>query len=156
MKCPKCGKWNQASLPHCVYCGEELPTEGAYGVRGVPAWQMELEDKVRAKSYIRVDERGETETTVDPRDTLAGEMAELKSRKIAGEEKQRRLRQESARRGMAPSGRTVRTTSNRTTFFSAYDDDPDTSLRNVAPELVEEGEATPEAKRVYPARYRTT
>ena len=25
MKCPNCGKWNQASMPHCVYCGEELP-----------------------------------------------------------------------------------------------------------------------------------
>ena len=156
MKCPKCGKWNQASLPHCVYCGEELPVEGAYGVRGVPAWQLELEDKVRAKSYIRVDERGETETTVDPRDTLAGEMAELKTRKLAGEEKQRRLRQEAARRGMAPSGRTVRTTSNRSTFFSSYDDNPDTSLRTVHPELVEEGQATPEARRVYPQRYRTT
>lgn len=155
MKCPNCGKWNQPSLPHCIYCGMELPEDHAYGANGMPAWQLELEDKVRAKSYIRVDEDGETETTDDPRDTLAGEMAELKSRKLVGEEQQRKLRQEAARRGMAPSGRTVRTTSNRTTFFSAYDN-PDTTLRPVAPELVEEGEVAPDAKQVYPPKYRTT
>ena len=153
MKCPNCGKWNQANLPHCVYCGTELPA--AYGGSKAPAWQAELEDKVRAKSYIRVDEDGEVENTVDPRDRLAGEMAELKKRKLEGERKQRQLRQEAARRGMAPSGRTVRTTSNRTTFFSAYDN-PDTSLRPVAPELVEESEVAPDARQVYPPKYRTT
>lgn len=155
MKCPNCGKWNQANMPHCVYCGVELPQDHAYGPRGVPAWQFELEDKIKAKSYIRVDEDGETETTDDPRDTLAGEMAELKNRKLAGEEQQRKLRQEAARRGMAPSGRTVRTTSNRSTFFSAYDN-PDTTLRPVAPELVEEGDVAPDARQVYPPKYRTT
>ncbi len=154
MKCPKCGKWNQATMPHCIYCGELLPTNSAYGANGVPAWQLELNDKARAKSYIRVDESGEAETTVDPRDKLAGEMAELKTRKLAGEEKQRRLRQEAARRGMAPSGRTVRTTSNRGTFFSTYDDNPEKTLRPVAPELVEEGDVAPDAKQVYPPKYR--
>lgn len=154
MKCPHCGKWNQASMPHCVFCGEALPEDGVYGSRGVPAWQLELEDKVRAKSYIRVDESGEAETTLDPRDTLAGEMAELKNRKLAGEARQRSLRQEAARRGMAPSGRTVRTTSNRGTFFSAYDDNPDTTLRPVAPELIEEGDVSPDARQVFPQKYR--
>lgn len=155
MKCPNCGKWNQANLPHCRYCGAELPNDSPYGARGVPAWQMELEDKVRAKSYIRVDEDGEIEDTVDPRDKLAGEMAELKKRKLEGEQKQRQLRQEAARRGMAPSGRSVRTTSNRSTFFSAYDN-PETTLRPVAPELVEEGDVAPDAKQVYPSRYRAS
>ncbi len=154
MKCPNCGKWNQGNLPHCRYCGTELPAD-AYAARTAPAWQSELEDKVRAKSYIRVDEDGEIENTVDPRDKLAGEMAELKKRKLQGEQKQRQLRQEAARRGMAPSGRSVRTTSNRTTFFSAYDN-PDTALRPVAPELVEEGEVAPDARQVVPPRYRTT
>lgn len=153
MKCPNCGKWNQSALPHCIYCGQELPND-AYGPEGVPAWQIELDDRSRAKSYIRVDESGEAEDAVDPRDSLAGEMAELKKRKLDGEERQRRLREESARRGMAPSGRTVRTTSNRSTFFSAYDD-PDTALRPVAPELVEErGKVQPDARQVYPPKYR--
>lgn len=155
MKCPNCGKWNQAAMPHCVYCGCELPQDSAYGARGVPAWQLELQDKGSAKTYLRVDENGDIETSPDPRDMLAGEMAELKDRKLAGEEKQRRLRAEAARRGMAPSGRSVRTTSNRSTFFSAYDN-PDTTLRPVAPELVEEGEVAPDAKQVYPQKYRTT
>ena len=154
MKCPNCGKWNQASLPHCIYCGQELPND-AYGPQGVPAWQLELEDRDRKNTYVRVDETGEQETTNDPRDTLASEMADLKSRKIMGEQKQRMLRREAARRGMAPSGRSVRTTSNRGTFFSAYDD-PDTALRPVAPELVEEGEVAPDARRVVPVKYRTT
>lgn len=154
MKCPNCGKWNQASLPHCIYCGQELPND-AYGPQGVPAWQLELEDRDRKNTYVRVDETGEQETTNDPRDTLASEMADLKSRKIMGEQKQRMLREEAARRGIAPSGRSVRTTSNRGTFFSAYDD-PDTALRPVAPELVEEGEVAPDARRVVPVKYRTT
>ena len=154
MKCPNCGKWNQTSLPHCIYCGQELPND-AYGPQGVPAWQLELEDRDRKNTYVRVDETGEQETTNDPRDTLASEMADLKSRKIMGEQKQRMLREEAARRGMAPSGRSVRTTSNRGTFFSAYDD-PDTALRPVAPELVEEGEVAPDARRVVPVKYRTT
>ena len=154
MKCPNCGKWNQASLPHCIYCGQELPND-AYGPQGVPAWQLELEDRDRKNTSVRVDETGEQETTNDPRDTLASEMADLKSRKLMGEQKQRMLREEAARRGMAPSGRSVRTTSNRGTFFSAYDD-PDTALRPVAPELVEEGEVAPDARRVVPVKYRTT
>ena len=154
MKCPNCGKWNQASLPHCIYCGQELPND-AYGPQGVPAWQLELEDRDRKNSYVRIDELGQEETTSDPRDTLASEMADLKSRKITGEQKQRMLREEAARRGMAPSGRSVRTTSNRGTFFSAYDD-PDTTLRPVAPELVEESEVAPDARRVVPVKYRTT
>lgn len=155
MKCPNCGKWNRVGMPHCVFCGEELPDD-AYGVDGVPAWQLELKDKEKPKSYIRVDDYGQTETTDDPRDDLASEMADLKTRKLAGEQEQRRLRMEAAARGLAPSGRSVRTTSNRSTFFSAYDDNPDSTLRPVDPELVEEGEIRPDAKRVYPARYRTT
>lgn len=153
MKCPKCGKWNQANLPHCIYCGEELTNDR--GLEGVPAWQLEFDDKPSEKSYIRVDDQGEAETAQDPRDILAGEMAELKTRKLKGEEKQRMLRQEAARRGMAPSGSTVRTTSNRGTFFSSYDN-PDTTLRPVAPELVEKREVDPNARQVFPPKYRTT
>lgn len=65
----------------------------------MPAWQLELEDRDRKNTYVRVDETGEQETTNDPRDTLASEMADLKSRKIMGEQKQRMLREEAARRG---------------------------------------------------------
>ncbi len=148
MKCPNCGKWNQANFPRCQFCGYQLPARGTE----VPAWQRELEDKVRAKSYLRVDEDGEIENTVDPRDKLATDMAELKKRKLEGEEKQRQLRQEAARRGMAPSSRSVRTTSNRGTFFSAYDHQPAAS-KPVAPELVEETAPSQEVRSNYTTSY---
>ena len=108
MKCPVCEKWNRAGLPHCVYCGAEFPAD-AYNT-SKPAWQDELRDREKPKSYIRVDESGFQEDNADPRDMLAQEMASLKERKRMGEEKQRELRARSADRGMAPSGRTVRTT----------------------------------------------
>jgi len=154
MKCPECAKWNRAGLPHCIYCGAALPDD-AYGAHGVPAWQLELRDQEKPKSYIRVDRDGSAETTDDPRDILAAEMVSLKDRKLKGEAQQRMLRLNSAAQGMAPSGRSVRTSSNRSTFFSAYDDNPETTLRPVSPELAE-GEAKPGARRVYSARYRTT
>ncbi len=156
MKCPECGKWNQATMPHCVYCGAELPND-AYGAQGVPAWQLELQDDKPPNSYFRVDDaaKGEAEATIDPREILAREMVALKSRKLTGEQQQRRLRTEAARRGVAPSGRSVRTTSNRGTFFSV-EDNPVSTLRPVPPELIESGDVEPDAKRVYPARYRTT
>ncbi len=154
MKCPACAKWNRAGLPHCIYCGAELPDD-AYGIHGVPAWQLELKDQEKPKSYIRVDESGSAETTDDPRDTLAAEMVSLRDRKITGEERQRVLRANSAARGMAPSGRSVRTSSNRSTFFSSSDDDPDITLRPVSEDMIE-NEAKPGARRVYSARYRTT
>lgn len=154
MKCPNCGKWNQAYMPHCFYCGQPLETDGPYSTTDAPAWQAELKDKERAKAYIHVDDEGDAESMVDPRDALATEMAELKTRKVQGERQQRKLRQAAAQRGLAPSGRTVRTTSNRGTFFSAYDN-PDTTLRPVAPELVEEGEVDEDAQIVYTEKYRT-
>ena len=156
MKCPECGKWNRAGLPHCAYCGTELPDE-AYSTGGVLPWQLEMKDKEKPKAYIRVDDDGQYEETDDPRDALADEMVSLKERKLAGEEEQRRLRRETAARGLAPSGRSVRTTSNRSTFFSAYDDNPDTTLRPVDPAMVENGgEVRPDARQVYSSKYRAS
>lgn len=85
MKCPECGKWNRAGLPHCAYCGTELPDE-AYSTGGVLPWQLEMKDKEKPKAYIRVDDDGQYEETDDPRDALADEMVSLKERKLAGEE----------------------------------------------------------------------
>ena len=100
-----------------------------------------------------MDELGDVENASDPRDELASEMADLKRRKLQGEMQQRRLRASAAQRGMAPSGRTVRTTSNRGTFFT-LDDNPDTTLRPVDPLLVEEGDISQDAQQVYPSKYR--
>lgn len=117
MRCPECGQWNRSSTPNCIKCG--LPLEEQE--RPVPAWRNELKDEGRAKAYIRVDEDGEINAEPDARDRLADEMAELKLRKEDGMRQQRRLRQESARRGAAPSTMTIHTHANVDTFWADMD-----------------------------------
>ena len=135
MKCPNCGSWNKASLPRCMRCGTPLrPNPDAE-----PTWKSELKDG-KGKEYIRVDESGEAESAPDSRDQLAQEMAELKQRKIAGASRQRALRAESARRGSAPSGMTIRTHRSVNTFWNV-EDDPASTARFVSPEKKEEAES---------------
>lgn len=104
-----------------------------------PTWKNELKDG-KGKEYIRVDESGEAESAPDSRDQLAQEMAELKQRKIAGASRQRALRAESARRGSAPSGMTIRTHRSVNTFWNV-EDDPASTARFVSPEKKEEAES---------------
>lgn len=123
MKCPSCGQWNRASLPRCQKCGFDLTlTE-----QNAPEWKTTLhEDK--AKEYIRVDEDGDISQAPDERDQLAREMSDLKQRKREGIQRQRRLRQESAERGSAPSSMTVRTHTTTDTFWNV-EDDPRSTVR---------------------------
>jgi len=136
LKCPECGRWNRAALPHCQYCGAPLTTNEGL-VPPTPSWQNELQDE--PQKYVLVDDSGETETKAEFRDTLADEMVSLSRRKRLGEQRQKELREQAAKRGVAPSARTVRTTSNRSTFFSRVQDHPDTALRPVDSRLVEDG-----------------
>ena len=129
MKCPQCGKWNRASFPTCQFCGAALNHEAGEE----PSWRATLKDDQRGKEYIRVDEAGQAETTPDARDVLAQEMSELKVRKAAGREQQRRLRAEGARRGAAPSGMTVRTRATGDDFWQ-LGDDPKTTVRIARPQ----------------------
>ena len=152
MKCPECGRWNRAALPHCKYCGTPLdPADGFYSPSS-PSWQNQLKDT--PKKYILVDELGGTETKSEYRDTLADEMVDLRRRKKEGEARQKELRAQAAKRGLAPSSRTVRTTSNRGTFFSKLQDNPEATLRPVDSRLVENGSPlSSEAKLVRTATY---
>ncbi|MBE5768398.1 MAG: hypothetical protein E7333_02230 [Clostridiales bacterium] len=125
MKCPECGQWNRASLPRCVKCGCELNHES-----DAPAWRGKLKDDQRGKEYIRVDEFGDATSVPDRRDVLATEMQELKKRKDEGSKQLRRLRQESAKRGAAPSAMPMRTTPDKDTVFHVQDD-PRTTVRIV-------------------------
>ena len=86
MRCPKCNQWNRASLPKCIRCGTPLATDTPVA----PSWRAQLKDG-HANEYIRVDEDGEISVSPDEREVLAAEMTELKARKEAGEELQRRL-----------------------------------------------------------------
>ena len=129
MKCPECGRWNRATLPHCQYCGTPLDSADGFMESSQPSWQNELKDE--PKQYVVVDELGTAETKAEYRDTLAEEMVNLSRRKKEGEQRQKELRERAAKRGLAPSARTVRTTSNRSTFFSKVEDNPDSTLRPV-------------------------
>lgn len=93
MRCPKCNQWNRASLPRCIRCGTPLTTDSPVA----PSWRAQLQDS-KAKEYIRVDEDGGISVSPDDREVLAAEMTELKARKEAGEELQRRLRAEAEAR----------------------------------------------------------
>ena len=87
MKCPECGQWNRASMPHCTKCGAPLNIDEASKLQ----WKDTLKDGGPSTAYLRADEFGQVNSTPDARDQLAGEMQELKKRKREGEERKSRL-----------------------------------------------------------------
>ena len=93
MKCPECGQWNRASMPHCTRCGTPLNIDASSRI----AWKDTLRDGGASTSYLRADEFGMVDNTPDSRDTLAGEMQDLKSRKKRGAELKKRLQDETSR-----------------------------------------------------------
>ena len=99
MKCPECGQWNRASMPHCTNCGAPLNIDEASRL----AWKDSLRDGGPSTSYLRADEFGQLDAAPDSRDALAAEMQELKVRKQEGEELQSRLSAEKPRPA-APAG----------------------------------------------------
>lgn len=113
MRCPKCGHWNRASFPRCFRCGAPLEPEIQETER--PAQQPDAA-KPSGKIYIQIDEEGRATSSVDERDKLAAEMKDLLLRKERGEQEQQRLRRDSARQGIAPSGRSVQTMTGRAYF----------------------------------------
>jgi len=119
-----------------------------------PAWQQELKDSA-AKVYIRADEHGQEKSLADDREELAREMVDLKDRKARGEKQQRQLREETSRRGLAPSSMTVRTNTTRQTIFR-ISDDPETALRPMPAELVEGGEVNETAKHAFTTKITRT
>ena len=112
MKCPECGQWNRASMPHCINCGAPLNIDEASRL----AWKDSLRDGGASKSYLRADEFGQMDPTPDPRDSLAGEMQDLKTRKKEGALRKDRLAKEKSRptdpaeitEESVPSGRSAR------------------------------------------------
>ena len=94
MKCPECGQWNRASLPHCINCGAPLNIDEASRLQ----WKDSLKDNGPSTAYLRADEFGQMDATPDERDILAGEMQDLKRRKREGAEKQSRLSREAPQR----------------------------------------------------------
>ena len=87
MKCPECGQWNRASMPHCTRCGAKLNIDAASRLE----WKESLRDEGQSTAYIRVDEFGTEDRTPDSRDVLAKEMQELKVRKREGEARKAKM-----------------------------------------------------------------
>ena len=87
MKCPECGQWNRASMPHCTRCGAPLNIDAASRME----WKDSLRDEGQSTAYIRVDEFGNEDRTPDSRDVLAREMQELKIRKREGEARKQKM-----------------------------------------------------------------
>ena len=97
MKCPECGQWNRASMPHCTKCGAPLNIDAATRVE----WKENLKDNGPSTAYLRADEFGQVDETPDARDELAGEMQDLKKRKREGEELKSRIARDTASRPAA-------------------------------------------------------
>lgn len=92
MKCPECGQWNRASMPHCIKCGCPLNIDEASRL----AWKDTLRDSGASTKYLRADEFGQVDATPEARDALADEMQELKKRKREGAERQSHLSRNTA------------------------------------------------------------
>ena len=105
MKCPQCGRWNRATLPNCFYCGAPLPSQPAQDVSSAQNKNM---PQPSASVIYSVDADGlSTTPRPDDRDRLAKEMQSFHVRRKRGEEQQKRILQESAESGFAPSGRSM-------------------------------------------------
>ena len=87
MKCPECGQWNRASMPHCTRCGAKLNIDAASRLE----WKDSLREEGQGAVYIRVDEFGTENRAPDSRDVLAREMQELKTRRREGEARKRKM-----------------------------------------------------------------
>lgn len=118
MKCPQCGHWNRASFPRCFRCGAPLPQDGTESAEK-PEWREEIEETFKPKTYVDVDENGETHDLPDPRDQLAAEMKDLRIRKERGEEEQRRLREADTEPQISvATGRKMQATTRRRVVFT--------------------------------------
>ena len=113
MKCPNCGQWNRASFPRCFKCGTELPVSDG---REAVSDHSEMPKGGASKIYIQINEEGKATSNEDARDQLAREMEDLVARKQRGEAEQKKLRENSALQGIAPSSRMAQTMTGRRTF----------------------------------------
>ncbi len=125
MKCPECGQWNRASMPHCIQCGAPLNIDEASRLQ----WKDKLKDGGPSTAYLRADEFGQVDATPDARDALAGEMQDLKIRKREGAERQSRLNKKKRDRSAAEVVVTEEPAAGSRTRRSRHDDVPQTAVR---------------------------
>ena len=146
MKCPECGQWNRASMPHCIKCGAPLNIDEVSRLQ----WKDTLKDSGPSTAYLRADEFGQVDSTPDARDQLAGEMQELKKRKNEGAERQRRLSRSAASRPEPEVIVTEETTSR--TRKVTHDNIPLTAVR-IQPSVRDESLRREESENRHRVRY---
>ena len=125
MKCPECGQWNRASMPHCIQCGAPLNIDEASRLQ----WKDKLKDGGPSTAYLRADEFGQVDATPDARDSLAGEMQDLKKRKREGAERQSRLNEKKRERSASEVVVTEEPASAIRSRRARHDDVPQTAVR---------------------------
>ncbi|MCL2545187.1 MAG: hypothetical protein FWE77_04635, partial [Clostridia bacterium] len=97
MKCPHCGKWNQAAFPRCYRCGTDLPRPDQDALLPAPAWQEGLHDAEPSETYINFE--NDPHARILPsketqRDILGREIESLKQRRERGAFQLASLRQQ--------------------------------------------------------------
>lgn len=128
MRCPQCGRWNRAALPKCFFCGAALPEESPEKAPDAPQPSASV-------IYAVSPDGTQTFPRPDERDALAKEMQSFHVRRKRGEEQQRRIRQETAQGGFAPTTRSVRIETAPTPIYAppeadeAENDSPEGTVR---------------------------
>ena len=112
-------------MPHCIQCGAPLNIDEASRLQ----WKDKLKDGGPSTAYLRADEFGQVDTTPDARDSLAGEMQDLKKRKREGAERQSRLNEKKRERSASEVVITEEPASGLRSRRSHHDDVPQTAVR---------------------------
>ncbi len=87
MKCPHCGKWNQAAFPRCYQCGAELPRIDPDAIPVEPSWQEKLRNAEPSETYIKYEEDSNARELPDQNvhhEILGREIESLKERRERG------------------------------------------------------------------------
>jgi len=122
MKCPQCGRWNRATLPHCFYCGAPLVQASEAAEDGTPEGSVMPQPSSSVIYDISPD--GESATPrPDGKDSLAAEMQSFHTRRKRGEEQQRRIRQTEIQGGVSATTRSVRIETGDTHIYRAPEGD---------------------------------
>ena len=122
LKCPKCGRWNRATLEKCFYCGTPLPIADGQNAN---IWRSENSAGPKPPATVIYSVEGDGRTTIarpDERDLLAGEMQSLHTRRKRGEEQQQRIRRDSQINGYTPTSRGINMQARSARMYDALDD----------------------------------
>ncbi len=131
MKCPECGRWNQASLPRCFSCGAPLSHNGGV-FSAAPSWREQLQDAQPDEVYIQFTEEEVAEdsipavpTTEQNPQLLGSDMEELKERRKRGELKLAQLRMQARKaRNVIAEAPILRPNSEEEPAYEAFHEEP--------------------------------